>query len=268
MVMAKPKSLSYANGSGPTCQKSLLNRQGFFAFRLICGTKQRVFNRHLMSRNVYMLERLKEKRDLSIATSQGIRIASTIASARRGAKVYATDINSKNLNSIRGQNLENYEIFEMNVAKNSSIQHGVARLKPDVLFNGDGFVHHGTILDATDGEWDFAMDLNLRSMVRTTKAAVVGVTKLVTVDFIVRKIRRNCTCPGTVESPSRRDRVDALGEQLGRREEAFAQFVARQPTGHVAKAEEIAEYVVYPACDESAFTTGHTRKIDGGWSAQ
>ncbi len=215
-----------------------------------------------------MLERLKEKRDLAIATSQRIRIASTTASARRGAKVYATDINSKNLNSIRGQNLENHEIFEMNVANNSSIHHGVARLKPDVLFNGDGFVHHGTILDATDGEWDFAMDHNLRSMVRTTKAAVVGVTKSVTVDLIVREIRSNCTCPGTVESPRRRDRVDALGEQLGSREEALAQFVAPQSAGRVAKAEEIAALIVYPAWDESACTTVQTHKIDGGWSAQ
>ncbi len=215
-----------------------------------------------------MLERLKEKRDLSIATSQGIRIASTIASARRGAKVYATDINSKNLNSIRGQNLENHEIFEMNVANNSSIHHGVARLNPDDLFNGDGFVHHGTILDATDGEWDFAMDLNLRSMVRTTKAAVVGVTKLVTVDFIAQGIRCNCIRLGTVDNPSSCDRIKALGEQLGGREEALAQFVARQSAGRIAKAEEIAALIVYPAWDESACTTGHTRKIDGGWSAQ
>ena len=215
-----------------------------------------------------MLERLKEKRDLSIATSQGIRIASTIASARRGAKVYATDINSKNLNSIRGQNLENHEIFEKYVGDCNSVRHGVARLKSVVLFNWDGFVLHGTILDATDGEWDFAMDLNLCSMVRRPKAAVVGMTKSVAVDFIAREIRWNCTCPGTVDNPSRRDHVEAFCEQLGRREEAFAQFVARQPTGRVAKAEEIAAYVVYPACDESAFTTGHTRKIDGGWSAQ
>ncbi len=141
-------------------------------------------------------------------------------------------------------------------------------MKPDVLFNGDGLVHHGTILDAADGERDFAMDHNLRSMVRTTKAAVVGVTKSVTLDLIVREIRCNCTCPGTVESPSRRDRVDALGEQLGSREEALAQFVAPQSAGRVAKAEEIAALIVYPAWVESACTTVQTHKIDGGWSAQ
>ncbi len=215
-----------------------------------------------------MLERLKGKRDLAVATSQGMGIASTIASARRGAKVYPTDINSEKLNSIRGQNLENHEIFEKDVANDYSIRHGVTRLKPDVLFNGDGFAHHGTILDATDGERDFAMDLDLRSIVRATKAAVAGVTKSLAVDFTIQGIRCNCICPGTVDNPSSCDHIEALGEQLGGREEALAQFVARQSAGRVAKADEIAAYVVYPACDESAFTTGHTHKIDGGWSAQ
>ncbi|WP_170558345.1 SDR family oxidoreductase [Ruegeria atlantica] len=252
-----------------------------------------------------MSERLKGKSVLVTAAAQGIGLASAIAMAREGAKVYATDISPKKLNLIRGQNLENLEIFEMDVTNNDSIHHGVARAKPDVLFNCAGFVHHGTILDATDEEWDFAMDLNVRSMVRTTKAvlpgmlergggsiinmssalgsiigapnrfvygttkaAVVGLTKSVAVDFITKGIRCNCICPGTVDSPSWRDRVDALGEQLGSREEALAQFVARQPMGRVAKVEEIAALVVYLASDESAFTTGHTHIIDGGWSGQ
>ncbi|SMO49678.1 SDR family oxidoreductase [Ruegeria faecimaris] len=252
-----------------------------------------------------MSERLKGKNVLVTAAAQGIGLASVIAMAREGAKVYATDINPGNLNLIRDQNHENLEIFEMDVTNNDSIHHGVARAKPDVLFNCAGFVHHGTILDATDEEWDFAMDLNVRSMVRTTKAvlpgmlergggsiinmssalgsiigapnrcvygttkaAVVGLTKSVAVDFITQGIRCNCICPGTVDSPSWRDRVDALGEQLGSREEALAQFVARQPMGRVAKAEEIAALVVYLASDESAFTTGHTHIIDGGWSGQ
>lgn len=252
-----------------------------------------------------MSERLKGKNVLVTAAAQGIGLASAIAMAREGAKVYATDINPEKLNLIRDRNLENLEIFEMDVTNNDSIHDGVARAKPDVLFNCAGFVHHGTILDATDEEWDFAMDLNVRSMVRTTKAvlpgmlergggsiinmssalssiigapnrfvygttkaAVVGLTKSVAVDFITRGIRCNCICPGTVDSPSWRDRVDALGEQLGSREEALAQFVARQPMGRVAKAEEIAALVVYLASDESAFTTGHTHIIDGGWSGQ
>ncbi|WP_170366877.1 SDR family oxidoreductase [Ruegeria arenilitoris] len=252
-----------------------------------------------------MSERLVGKRVLVTAAGQGIGRASAIAMAREGAQVFATDINLENLSSIRSENLENIEIFEMDVTDDASVAQGAERANPDVLFNCAGFVHHGTILDATDEEWDFAMDLNVRSMMRTTKAvlpgmvergggsiinmssalgsiigapnrfvygvtkaAVVGLTKSVAVDFITKGIRCNCICPGTVDSPSWRDRVEALAQELGSREEAMAQFVARQPMGRVAKAEEIAALVVYLASDESAFTTGHTHIIDGGWSGQ
>lgn len=252
-----------------------------------------------------MSERLVGKRVLVTAAGQGIGRASAIAMAREGAQVFATDINLENLSSIRSENLENIEFFEMDVTDDASVAQGVERANPDVLFNCAGFVHHGTILDATDEEWDFAMDLNVRSMMRTTKAvlpgmvergggsiinmssalgsiigapnrfvygvtkaAVVGLTKSVAVDFITKGIRCNCICPGTVDSPSWRDRVEALAQELGSREEAMAQFVARQPMGRVAKAEEIAALVVYLASDESAFTTGHTHIIDGGWSGQ
>ncbi|WP_170357476.1 SDR family oxidoreductase [Ruegeria arenilitoris] len=252
-----------------------------------------------------MSERLVGKRVLVTAAGQGIGRASAIAMAREGAQVFATDINLENLSSIRSENLENIEIFEMDVTDDACVAQGAERANPDVLFNCAGFVHHGTILDATDEEWDFAMDLNVRSMMRTTKAvlprmvergggsiinmssalgsiigapnrfvygvtkaAVVGLTKSVAVDFITKGIRCNCICPGTVDSPSWRDRVEALAQELGSREEAMAQFVARQPMGRVAKAEEIAALVVYLASDESAFTTGHTHIIDGGWSGQ
>ncbi|WP_170454831.1 SDR family oxidoreductase [Ruegeria arenilitoris] len=252
-----------------------------------------------------MSERLVGKRVLVTAAGQGIGRASAIAMAREGAQVFATDINLVNLSSIRSENLENIEIFEMDVTDDASVAQGAERANPDVLFNCAGFVHHGTILDATDDEWDFAMDLNVRSMMRTTKAvlpgmvergggsiinmssalgsiigapnrfvygvtkaAVVGLTKSVAVDFITKGIRCNCICPGTVDSPSWRDRVEALAQELDSREEAMAQFVARQPMGRVAKAEEIAALVVYLASDESAFTTGHTHIIDGGWSGQ
>ncbi|UWR08546.1 SDR family oxidoreductase [Ruegeria sp. B32] len=252
-----------------------------------------------------MSERLVGKRVLVTAAGQGIGRASAIAMAHEGAQVFATDINLENLSSIRSENLENIEIFEMDVTDDASVAQGAERANPDVLFNCAGFVHHGTILDATDEEWDFAMDLNVRSMMRTTKAvlpgmvergggsiinmssalgsiigapnrfvygvtkaAVVGLTKSVAVDFITKGIRCNCICPGTVDSPSWRDRVEALAQELGSREEALAQFVARQPMGRVAKAEEIAALVVYLASDESAFTTGHTHIIDGGWSGQ
>ena len=225
--------------------------------------------------------------------------------AREGAQVFATDVNMDALSTIRGENLENIEIFELNALDVDSVKAGVARANPDVLFNCAGFVHHGTILDATDDEFAFAMNLNVRSMMRTisaalpgmiergggsiinmssacssvigapnrmiygtTKAAVIGLTKSVAVDFIKQGIRCNCICPGTVESPSWHDRVKALGEELGSYDKAMEQFVSRQPMGRVATAEEIAALVVYLASDESGFTTGHPHIIDGGWSGQ
>ena len=252
-----------------------------------------------------MGQRLNGKRVLVTAAGQGIGKASAIAMANEGAHVFATDVNMDALSTIRDQNLENIEIFELDARSSDSIKDGVAKADPDVLFNCAGFVHHGTILDATDDELEFAVDLNVRSMIRTiwaalpgmlergrgsiinmssaagsiigapnrliygtTKAAVVGLTKSVAVDFVTQGIRCNCICPGTVESPSWHDRVTALGEQLGSRDKALAQFVARQPMGRVATAEEIAALVVYLASDESAFTTGHTHIIDGGWSGQ
>ena len=158
-------------------------------------------------------------------------------------------------------------------------------------------------MDVTDEEWDFAFDLNVRSQLRTiraalpgmldrgvgsiinmssalssvigapdrfiygtTKAAVLGMTKSVAADYITKGIRCNAICPGTVESPSWHERVKTLGEKLGSEEAAMKQFVSRQPMGRVAKAEEIAALVVYLASDESAFTTGQAHIIDGGWS--
>lgn len=250
-------------------------------------------------------QRLKGKRALVTAAGQGIGRASAIAMAEQGAEVYATDINMDALSTIRDANHENIQIFELNALDDASVKEGVARAQPDVLFNCAGFVHHGSVLEATDDEWDFAINLNVRSMLRTiratlpgmlergqgsiinmssacssvigapnrfiygtTKAAVIGLTKSVAVDYVAKGIRCNAICPGTVESPSWHDRVDALGEQLGSKEEAMTQFVSRQPMGRVATAEEIAALVVYLASDESGFTTGHPHIIDGGWSGQ
>ncbi|OAN84807.1 SDR family oxidoreductase [Sulfitobacter geojensis] len=250
-------------------------------------------------------QRLEGKRALVTAAGQGIGRASAIAMAKEGAEVFATDVNMEALSTIRDENLENIQIFELDARSTDSVTAGVAKANPDVLFNCAGFVHHGTILEATDDELDFAFDLNVRSMVRTmraalpgmlergggsiinmssalgsimgapnrfiygtTKAAVVGLTKSVAVDYIKQGIRCNCICPGTVESPSWHDRVTALGKEIGDYDAAMAQFVARQPMGRVATAEEIAALVVYLAADESAFTTGHTHIIDGGWSGQ
>jgi len=245
-------------------------------------------------------KRLVGKRVLVTAAGQGIGRASALAMAAEGAQVFATDVNVDALATLEG-----VETFVLDARDNHSVEEGVARAKPEVLFNCAGFVHHGTILDATDDELDFAFDLNLRSMVRTiraalprmlergkgsiinmssacssvigapdrfiygtTKAAVIGLTKSVAVDYVAQGIRCNCICPGTVESPSWHDRVDVLGKILGSKEEAMQQFVSRQPMGRVATAEEIAALVVYLASDDSAFTTGHPHIIDGGWSGQ
>lgn len=246
--------------------------------------------------------RLDGKRALVTAAGQGIGRASALAMAAEGAQVFATDVNEAALADLAGDNIETLVLNAMDA---DSIKAGVAHAAPDVLFNCAGFVHHGTVLDATDDEWDFAFTLNVRSMARTmqaalpgmiergggsiinmssacssiigapnrfiygtTKAAVIGMTKSVAVDYVTKGIRCNCICPGTVESPSWLDRVKALGEELGSYDEALAQFVARQPMGRVASASEIAALVVYLASDESGFTTGHPHIIDGGWSGQ
>jgi 2-keto-3-deoxy-L-fuconate dehydrogenase len=246
-----------------------------------------------------MAGRLEGKRALVTAAGQGIGRASAEAFLAEGAEVFATDVKPELLEGL------DCETFPLDVRDGASVADGVGRARPDVLMNCAGFVHHGDVLAATDDEWDFAMDLNVRSMVRTiraalpgmlergsgsivnvssaassiigapnrlvygtTKAAVIGLTKSVAVDYVKRGIRCNAICPGTVESPSWRDRVEALGRQVGGYDEAHRQFVERQPMGRVGTAAEIAALAVYLASDESAFTTGHAHVIDGGWSGQ
>ncbi|MEM7472705.1 MAG: SDR family oxidoreductase [Pseudomonadota bacterium] len=246
------------------------------------------------------MNRLSGKRALVTAAAQGIGRASALAMAQEGATVFATDVNQKGL---EGLARENITTFVLDVRDETSVKEGVAQAQPDVLFNCAGFVHHGSVLEATDDDWDMAFDLNVRSMFRTmqaclpgmrergtgsiinmssalssiigapnrfiygtTKAAVIGMTKSVAIEFIKEGIRCNCICPGTVESPSWHDRVKALGEEMGSYDAAMEAFVARQPMGRVATAEEIAALVVYLASDESAFTTGQPHVIDGGWS--
>jgi 2-keto-3-deoxy-L-fuconate dehydrogenase len=243
--------------------------------------------------------RLAGKTALVTAAGQGIGRASVLAMAAEGAQVFATDINAETLASLDSLSNDNITIFEMSATDTASVQDGVAKARPDILFNCAGFVHHGSILDASDEEWDFAFDLNVRSMFRTiraalpsmlkrgtgsiinmssaassvigapnrfvygtTKAAVLGLTKSVACDYITAGIRCNAICPGTVESPSLHDRLRATGDY----EAAMKAFVARQPMGRIAQAEEIAALVVYLASDESAFTTGQAHIIDGGWS--
>ena len=243
--------------------------------------------------------RLEGKRVLATAAGQGIGRATAIAMAEEGAKVFATDINETTLAELAALGHPNIETFVLDARSDASVKAGVDRAAPDVLFNCAGFVHAGTILDCTDEEWDFAFDLNVRSMLRTiraalpgmvergygsivnmasvassivgapnrfiygtTKAAVIGLTKSVARDFVTTGVRCNAICPGTVESPSLHDRLRATGDY----EAAMKAFVARQPMGRIGRAEEIAALAVHLASDESAFTTGQACVIDGGWS--
>ncbi|MFC6585166.1 SDR family oxidoreductase [Sulfitobacter aestuariivivens] len=245
--------------------------------------------------------RLTGKRALVTAAGQGIGRASALAMAAEGAQVFATDVNSDLLADLAGR--DGIETAHLDVRDRASVKAGVSAAQPDILFNCAGYVHHGTVQDASDDDLDFAFDLNVRSMVRSiqaalpgmldrgqgsiinmssavssiigapnrfiygaTKAAVIGLTKSVAVDYITKGIRCNCICPGTVESPSWHDRVAALGEEMGSYDAALEAFVSRQPMGRVAAPEEIAALVVYLASDESAFTTGQAHVIDGGWS--
>lgn len=246
-----------------------------------------------------MTQRLEGKRALVTAAGQGIGRATALAMAAEGAQVFATDVNDAALATLAEESAGALECFTLDVRDEGSVLGGVAIAAPDVLFNCAGFVHGGTVLEATDEEWDFAFDLNVTSMLRTiraalpgmlergsgsiinmasaassiigapnrfvygtTKAAVIGLTKSVAVDFITKGIRCNAICPGTVESPSLHDRLRATGDY----DAAMQAFIARQPMGRIGTPQEIAALAVYLASDDSAFTTGQTHIIDGGWS--
>jgi len=241
--------------------------------------------------------RLAGKAALITAAGQGIGRATALAMAAEGAHVFATDINADTLATLDGT--DGVTTFTLDVMDEASIVEGVTRATPDILFNCAGFVHHGTIFDATDDEWNFAHDLNVRSMFWTsraalpamlergsgsiinmssvvssvigapnrfvygvTKAAVIGLTRSIASDYVKSGVRCNAICPGTVMSPSLQDRLAATGD-YDKAEEAF---IARQPMGRFGKTGEIAALAVYLASDESGFVTGQAINIDGGWT--
>ena len=247
-----------------------------------------------------MTNRLKNKKALITAAGQGIGFATALAFANEGAKVIATDINPDTLNSLSNKNSQ-IGTRVLDVTKTDEIQQVAEEMGAiDVLFNCAGFVHHGTILDCEESDWEFSFNLNVRSMYRmirfflpsmleagggniinmssvassvmglpnrfvygASKAAVIGLTKSVAKDYIKQGIRCNAICPGTVESPSLQERIKAQG---GNPEEVRAAFIARQPIGRIGKPEEIAAIALHLASDESAYTTGVAFSIDGGMS--
>jgi 2-keto-3-deoxy-L-fuconate dehydrogenase len=224
--------------------------------------------------------------------------ATVLAFLREGARVCATDIDAGKLDTLRDH--DGVTARKLDVLNPGEIRAFAADIEaPDILFNCAGFVHHGSILDCDEDAFDFSVNLNLRAMYRmiraflpgmvargggsivnmasvastviaapnrfiygTTKAAVIGLTKSVALDYVGQGIRANAICPGTVESPSLQDRMRALGDY----DQARASFIARQPMGRLGTAEEVAELVVYLASNESAFMTGNAIVIDGGWA--
>jgi 2-keto-3-deoxy-L-fuconate dehydrogenase len=243
--------------------------------------------------------RLSGKTVLVTAAAQGIGRATALAFAREGADVIATDVNLEKLSELEGT--QGLKVRALDVLDTQAIQSLASELGAvDALVNCAGYVHHGTILDCGEKDWDFSFDLNVRSMYRiiraflpamlergqggsivniasvassvkgipnrfvygTSKAAVIGLTKSVAADFVTKGIRCNAICPGTIQTPSLDDRIAAQGDA----EAARKAFVARQPLGRLGTPEEIAAMALYLASDESAFTTGQIHVVDGGIS--
>jgi len=238
--------------------------------------------------------RLKGKTCVVTAAGQGIGRASALQFAAEGARVIATDINAQSLASMSGVETYVLDVTDAHAVAAFAEQIGAI----DVLFNCAGVVHAGDILECSESDFDFAINLNVKAMYRMiqaflpgmlaagngsivnmssiassvkgipnrfaytmSKAAVIGLTKSIAADYITQGIRVNAVCPGTVDSPSLHERL----KETGNYEQALQDFVSRQPIGRLGSSEEIAALVTYLASDESAYTTGQAHIIDGGW---
>jgi len=246
-----------------------------------------------------MSQRLKGKVALLTAAAAGIGRATAQAFHDEGARVIATDLDVSKLEGLSG------DLRKLDVRSTEAVEALAKEVGPiDVLFNCAGFVHHGSVLECSDSDWDFSFDLNVKSMHRTiraflpgmlakgggsiiniasgassvrgipnryvygaSKAAVIGLTKSVAADFIKRGLRCNAICPGTIESPSLDQRIATLAKQTNQPIETVRQaFIDRQPMARLGKPEEIAMLAVYLASDESSYTTGQIHLADGGFA--
>ena len=244
-----------------------------------------------------MSKRLQDKNIIVTAAGQGIGKATAIAFNNEGANVIATDLNVKTLTELNKE-YPKIKIHTLDSTDNDATLKFIKDVdKVDVLFNAVGFVHHGTILDCEEKDWDFSFDVNIKAMYfmckavlplmikqnggsiinissiasslkglpnrfvyGTTKAAIIGLTKSIASDFVKQNIRCNAIAPGTVFSPSWQERVNQSPDPV----QAKKDFIARQPMGRLGRAEEIASMAIYLAGDESKFTTGNTFSVDGG----
>jgi len=243
-----------------------------------------------------MSGRLAGKRAFVTAAAAGIGRACAIAFAREGASVFATDLDEGAVSALAKDGIA--DTARLDVRDTAAVEAAARRAGPtDILLNAAGFVHHGTVLDCSEADWDFSFDLNVKSMHRTiraflpgmlagrggaivniasvvaankaapnrylyaaTKGAVIALTKAVAMDFVTKGIRCNCICPGTIDTPSLAGRIQALGGN------AREMFIARQPMGRLGTPEEVAGAAVHLAGDESAFTTGIAYVVDGGFT--
>jgi 2-keto-3-deoxy-L-fuconate dehydrogenase len=244
-----------------------------------------------------MTGRLSGKTCLVTAAGQGIGRATAERFAREGAHVVATDIDEAALNGVEGA-----ETRRLDVTDGAAITRLFAEIPIfDVVFNCAGYVHQGSILSCDEDDWGASWEVNVTSMFRickatlpgmlargggsiinmasvasslkgvpnrfaygAAKAAVIGLTRSIAVDFVERGVRCNAIAPGTVASPSLRARMAALP---GDPEAVLKSFVDRQPMGRLGEPDEVASLALYLASDESAFTTGAVHVIDGGWTA-